>query len=269
MISLKSTLIFLILGVAFCSQSFSQTPSAGKPDAASLPSQTAIRLNSIIIDDPSVAFDEVDQTGIEHRSITAEAYCDFLNSAAVTDTENLYDEKMGSDPEAAYIIRCGLPGDYSYEVIAGRENFALTYLTPKSAGYFLEWLENNPLRAENDVEQASEDNDFFLGSNWLGYCISAPFIAPTDALTETSSNEKNIFDYTPGATVGQRVLEYFFFLLGLGFGALAAESAGFFLLAATACIPSCITTIIMVLVGFACIFAGAYLGEKLGKWLGS
>ena len=269
MTHLKLAFAFLLFSEVLFANTLSQTPLSSQPDVSSFPSEASIAIEPVIVNDPSVAFDEVDQAGMEHHSITAVDYANFLNSEAVTDPENLYDEKMGSDPKAACIIRCGSLGNFSYEVIASRENFAVPYFTLKSTDRFLRWLENNPLPAEDDVEQASEDDNFFLGSNWLGYCINSSFIAPTDALTENSSNIKKIFDYTPGATIGQRLLEYIFCLVGLGFGVHVAETILALLWKLTACLPEGISTIIIVLVGLACLFGCAYLGEKFGKWLGS
>ncbi|MFI0348401.1 MAG: hypothetical protein ACH346_06525 [Chthoniobacterales bacterium] len=304
MIPLKS--VFLSLSAALFLQALAQASSAIQSDVSSLPHQPAVTIEAIIIDDPSITFNEVDQSGIEHRFITAADYADFLNAEAVKDTENLYNEKMGSDPKSACIIRSGSPENYFYQVIEERGSFAVTYVTPKSAGCFLAWLENNlaPVEqsgmdenssfckifssakeecpteegsasdqrihslpsAEEDTELTCEDNDFFLGSNKLGYCINIPSLTETEPLAETNSSWKNIFDYTPGATAGQRTLEGIGLYGGLAIG-LALTGEILPLLAVTgpsiACI--CLTITIAIITILGCM----YLGEKFGKWLGS
>lgn len=73
------------------------------------------------------------------RVVTANDYANFLNRAATNniplhsadsiEADHLYSEKIESDPEAACLIRVGNPGQYSYQVIAGRENFPVMYVT--------------------------------------------------------------------------------------------------------------------------------------------
>ncbi|MFI0347300.1 MAG: hypothetical protein ACH346_00815 [Chthoniobacterales bacterium] len=61
--------------------------------------------------------------------ITAATYCSFLNSAAAAiDEHYLYNEAMGEDPNIACITRTGGPGQWHYEVIAGREDIPITYV---------------------------------------------------------------------------------------------------------------------------------------------
>ena len=64
----------------------------------------------------------------EHEA-TATEYCKFLNQYAASDPDHLYDEKMGADPEAACILRLGTPKKYFYEVIAGRENIPISFVS--------------------------------------------------------------------------------------------------------------------------------------------
>lgn len=59
--------------------------------------------------------------------ITASQYCDFLNTTTSIDSDHLYDEKLGLDSISASIVRLGKPGAYHYDLIAGREDFLISY----------------------------------------------------------------------------------------------------------------------------------------------
>ena len=60
--------------------------------------------------------------------VTAAQYCSFLNKNAINDPDNLFDEKMETDPGTACILRFETAGKHSYQVIAGRENFPICYV---------------------------------------------------------------------------------------------------------------------------------------------
>ena len=80
------------------------------------------------------------QTSTE--AVTATQYSDFLNHEAVTDSNHLYNEAMETDPASACIVRFGQPGSYYYEVIAGRENFAVTYVNKNDEEIYSIWFQN-------------------------------------------------------------------------------------------------------------------------------
>ena len=84
------------------------------------------------------------------REVTAKEYCDFLNATAVDDIHQLYDERMGSDPTMACIIRLGSPGDYYYSVIRGAEDFKITYVDPWSGARFCNWITNGQQASDQD-----------------------------------------------------------------------------------------------------------------------
>ncbi|MFI0347610.1 MAG: hypothetical protein ACH346_02390, partial [Chthoniobacterales bacterium] len=63
-----------------------------------------------------------------HSPVKASECCDFLNQTAVSDPNHLYDQHIATDPDAACIVRLGRSGKYFYQVIAGRENFPVTYV---------------------------------------------------------------------------------------------------------------------------------------------
>ncbi|MFI0348402.1 MAG: hypothetical protein ACH346_06530 [Chthoniobacterales bacterium] len=84
--------------------------------------------------------------------ITASEYANFLNTKAVTDAQNLYNEKMISGPEAACIIRSGSPGNYFYQVIEGRKNFPITYVTKHAGEEYCAWLQQQDAYPPNIQE---------------------------------------------------------------------------------------------------------------------
>ena len=106
---------------------------------------------------------------LQRKQVTATQYCDFLNYAAASDFDHLYDESMSTDPEAASILRTGTPGSYHYEVIAGRENFPITYVSAYAQSAFC-----NEQGFSDDDENFNEDA--FLKSNRIDFyaAVSAP-----------------------------------------------------------------------------------------------
>ncbi len=101
------------------------------------------------------------------HEITAAQYCDFLNQNAAIDPNNLFDQKMEADPETACIVRLGTPGNYFYEVIAGRENFPMTYVNEAAQQKYCNWLQNGTLV---DTEAT---RDSYLKSNKVGFQVTA------------------------------------------------------------------------------------------------
>lgn len=65
---------------------------------------------------------------LKTRSISTAEYCDFLNQTAAENSYHRYDDIMASDIKVASIVQLGRPGCYHYEVIAGRENFPVSYV---------------------------------------------------------------------------------------------------------------------------------------------
>ncbi|MFI0347480.1 MAG: hypothetical protein ACH346_01725, partial [Chthoniobacterales bacterium] len=102
----------------------------------------------------------------EHQQVTASDYCDFLNDTAVADPHHLYNEQMSSDPQAACIVRVGVPGRWHYEVIAGRENYPIHYvshLLQISCAYRLQ-VSSSPTSTssfDSHIEDVSCNNDSF------------------------------------------------------------------------------------------------------------
>jgi sulfatase modifying factor 1 len=80
---------------------------------------------------------------------TAGQYTAFLNAVATTDTYDLYNTAMATDPNIAGIARVGLPGNYTYSVI-GSPNHPVTYVNWGDAARFANWMGNGqPTGAQN------------------------------------------------------------------------------------------------------------------------
>ena len=92
--------------------------------------------------------------------ITATDYCEYLNAIAKTDFHHLYDEKMGADPEAACILRSGVPENFYYNVIAGRENEAVPYLNYSACATLLQ--KYHCLDESDDKKRAKNLADFYF-----------------------------------------------------------------------------------------------------------
>ena len=106
---------------------------------------------------------------LNERFVTASDYCAFLNAVAVTDMDHLYDEKLGSDPISACIVRSGKPGVYHYDVIAGREIFLISYTSLFDKARYCNAM---PTGAEAMAWQANGE-DIFLTSNRSDFCVTA------------------------------------------------------------------------------------------------
>lgn len=120
-------------------------------------------------------------------SIIAADYSVFLNSVASSDPEHLYDNKMGSEPLSATIIRTGEEGAYHYSLIENQEKRPVSYIRETSASHFSDWLEKTSspkkqavgesakkILSSNFAEDKQSIRDAFLASNSLFFAITAP-----------------------------------------------------------------------------------------------
>ena len=98
--------------------------------------------------------------------ITAAEYCEFLNHVALTDPDHLFDDAMATDPESACILCLGTPGDYSYEVIAGREHFPVMYVNDVAQQKYCDWLQHGAFVDEPVA------GDPYLKSNQVGFQVA-------------------------------------------------------------------------------------------------
>ena len=113
--------------------------------------------------------------------VTAASYANFLNAVAVNDEQHLYNEAMASDPSAACIVRFRESGSFHYEVIAGRENFPVMYMTLLAQKYYEAWIKNGQLPGEEPPALAQSamawydqgTEDFFLACNKLDFSVES------------------------------------------------------------------------------------------------
>lgn len=99
------------------------------------------------------------------RVVTASDYAAFLNQNGASDPEYLYDQKIGSDPTVACIVRVGVPGNFHYEVMEGRENFPM--------GYLNEFDEEKYCKETGDIISDDDKNcDPSLRSNLRCFAVS-------------------------------------------------------------------------------------------------
>lgn len=244
--------------------------------AASAPQNSPFESNNNIVsvepidvNHPQEIVDDINANE-SHQAIRASDYCAFLNQVTVSDNDSFYNEKMGIDPKTACIKQQGTPGNYFYELFEGRENFPVTYLSEKNVIAFIKWLENKPLPENEDTMSLEEQSSLFLGSNLIGYQMALLLEPMNSYLATDTTVSRNIFDYTPHATAGQRALEGF----GLYGGGVAGLMEGCQLgsvITATLFPSISIGASLGIIALMAIIFSpiGAYLGEKFGKWLGS
>ncbi|MFI0348652.1 MAG: hypothetical protein ACH346_07820 [Chthoniobacterales bacterium] len=134
------------------------------------------------------------QVHADEHEITAANYCDFLNKKAVNDEQHFYNDEMGSDPDAACIMRRGHPGEYFYEVIAGRENFPISYINEISKEDYCNYFQNTQLSDEQKTSLSQLDP--LLTSNvnnfWIPTMPTSLFLmmTPTDLAGASTTVEE-------------------------------------------------------------------------------
>src|SRR5688572_12109094 len=89
----------------------------------------------------------VDHTySISTYEVTNSQYAEFLNAVAASDPNGLYNPNMGSPPPVPTlvggIVQSGASGSFTYNVVAGRENKPVTWVSLYDAMRFANWLHN-------------------------------------------------------------------------------------------------------------------------------
>ncbi|MFI0347580.1 MAG: hypothetical protein ACH346_02235 [Chthoniobacterales bacterium] len=93
------------------------------------------------------------QADVSIQQVTAAEYCDFLNCVAKEDPDDLYNQAMASDPITASIVRVGAPGRWHYQVIEGRENYPIDYVSELAQASY-----TNRLQASSSSTSTSNFN---------------------------------------------------------------------------------------------------------------
>jgi formylglycine-generating enzyme required for sulfatase activity len=120
--------------------------------------------------------------------VTAAQYCQFLNSVAKTDTYGLYDSHMASSFAYVGIIQSGSPGNYSYNLTAGRENFPINYASWGDIARFANWLHNGqPIGPQN--ANSTEDGAYTLNGATSRTRLAAVVRNPAAKFFIPSENE--------------------------------------------------------------------------------
>lgn len=98
--------------------------------------------------DPDTGLGMVTQEySIGQTEVTAQQYCKYLNVVATGDNYLLfYNEKMGTDPNVASIVRNVINGKNKYSIITDehgdRKKFPIVYVNLYQAARFCNWLQN-------------------------------------------------------------------------------------------------------------------------------
>ena len=78
---------------------------------------------------------------IGKNEVTISQYAEFLNAAATTDANGLWNSNMGSDANIAGITQSGSSGSFSYSV-TGSGQRPITYVSWYDAARFTNWMHN-------------------------------------------------------------------------------------------------------------------------------
>jgi len=92
------------------------------------------------------------QYSIGRYEVTNAQYVSFLNAKAVDDPHGLYNPYMSSTPHGG-ITRAGASGAFTYSTIAGREDWAVNYVSFWDAARFVNWMQNG--QGDGDTESGT------------------------------------------------------------------------------------------------------------------
>jgi formylglycine-generating enzyme required for sulfatase activity len=136
-----------------------------------LPAYAEVNIEWVTVGDPGNACDTQSQGcfgavpyvyRIGKYEVTNAQYAEFLNAVAVIDTNALYNTNMGVVPGSyGGITRSGSSGSYSYNVIVGRDDISVNYVSFWDALRFANWLHNGqPAGAQDNT--TTEDGAYTL-----------------------------------------------------------------------------------------------------------
>jgi len=125
-------------------------------------------------------------------NITAEEYCNFLNTVAASDSHHLYDEKLEVE---TLITHSGSPGHYRYAVTSENKDHSVLYINPLSAMRYCNWLQNGSGSIDEGLS-ITEHRTYEVNNDQLVSVNSdaAYFIADEDApLSLNNYNDKQLY----------------------------------------------------------------------------
>jgi sulfatase modifying factor 1 len=107
---------------------------------------TTIDMAFVDVGSPGNAADTTGYGAVDYNyrigtyEVTAGQYTAFLNAVASTDTYNLYNPSMDSDPLGCQITRSGSSGSYTYSVAADYADRPVNFVSWEDAARFSNWL---------------------------------------------------------------------------------------------------------------------------------
>ncbi len=116
-----------------------------------VPAAHAVTIAWVTVGDPGNAADTTGYGAVNYEyqigkyDVTIGQYTAFLNAVATTDTYSLYNTSMGTNLNAAGILRTGSSGSYTYSVInngGDSSNRPITYVSWWDAARFSNWMAN-------------------------------------------------------------------------------------------------------------------------------
>jgi formylglycine-generating enzyme required for sulfatase activity len=111
-------------------------------------SACAVTIDTVLVGNPGNAADSTGFGAVtyEYRigrtEVTLGQYTEYLNAVADTDTFHLYNPVLEDDQNVGGIVRSGLSGSYSYDVV-GSPDRPITWVNWAHAARFANWLHNN------------------------------------------------------------------------------------------------------------------------------
>jgi sulfatase modifying factor 1 len=114
---------------------------------APIPSWAVVNIDYVTVGNPGNPNDTTGFGGVSYLyaidkyEVTISQYAEFLNAAAASDPNGLYNPNMATDLKIAGISRSGSSGSYTYSVI-GEGSRPITYVSFLDAMRFTNWLNN-------------------------------------------------------------------------------------------------------------------------------
>jgi formylglycine-generating enzyme required for sulfatase activity len=141
---------------------------------------------------------------ISKYEVSNAQYAEFLNAVADTDTHGLYNTNMANsslvDDGYGGITRSGIPGSYTYNAIAGRENMPVNWVSFYDALRFVNWLNNGQGNAD------TENGAYTITADGIAYNTITRNAGATIVLTSEDERYKaahfdgtGYFDYSAGS----------------------------------------------------------------------